>query len=90
MNTDVYSWRLPRSLKQRLEKAAVDRERSLAQLLREITEEWLASSPAADEEALMEQARQRAMTAAGSISGGDPRRSERAGRAVRAKLTREK
>lgn len=83
---DVYSWRLSRSLKRRLERAAVARDRSVADLLREIVEEWLERAPAPDEEAAMEAARQRALAAVGSIAGGDPHRAERAREALRARL----
>ncbi len=90
MNTDVYSWRLPRSLKQRLEQAALAQDRSLADLLREIAEEWLARTPAGDEEARIEEARRRALRVVGSIRGGDPDRATRARERVRDRLGRER
>ncbi len=88
MNTDVYSWRLPRSLKQRLEQAASDRERSLADLLREIAEDWLARAPS-EEDAAIEEARARALRVTGSIRGDDPYRAERASETLRARLRRD-
>ncbi len=87
---DVYSWRLSRSLKRRLERAAVARDRSVAELLREIVEEWLERAPAPDEEAATEAARRRALAATGSIAGGDPHRAERAKEALRARLAGER
>jgi len=87
MKTDVYSWRLSRSLKQRLERAAAERDRSLADLLRQIAEDWLARTPA-HEDPMIEEARRRALAVVGSISGGDPHRAEHAGEAVRARLER--
>ncbi len=88
MNTDVYSWRLSHSLKQRLERAALEQDRSLADLLREIAEDWLARTPAEDDPR-MEEARRRALGVIGSLTGGDPYRAERASERVRARLARE-
>ena len=86
MKTDVYSWRVSRSLKERLERAAIEGDRSVADLLREIAEDWLARAPTADEESAIEAARRRALRLAGSVSGGDPHRAERARELLRARL----
>jgi len=88
MNTEVYSWRLPASLKRRLERAAVERDRSLADLLREIAEEWLATAPASDDSAVIEAARRRALEVSGSVAGGDPDRAERTRERIRRRLAR--
>jgi len=89
MKTDVYSWRLSRSLKQRLERAAAEHDRSLADLLRQIAEDWLARTPAR-EDPMIEEARRRALAVVGALSGGDPHRAERASETVRARLERKR
>lgn len=89
MNTEVYSWRLPASLKRRLERAAVEQDRSLADLLREIAEEWLATAPVSDDSRVIEAARRRALEVSGSIAGGDPDRAERARERIRRRLARD-
>lgn len=88
MNTEVYSWRLPASLKHRLERAAVEQDRSLADLLREIAEEWLETAPVDEDSAVIEAVRRRALEASGSIAGGDPDRAERARERIRRRLDR--
>jgi hypothetical protein len=82
MKTEVYSWRISARMKADLESAARDEGTSLAQLLEQITEEWLQQRRDGDE---AEQAaiRRRAAAAIGSIAGGDPLRSSQVSRRVK-------
>lgn len=74
--TEVYSWRLAPEKKRALEGRARAEGQTVAQLLDRITEELLASH--ADEDYQAEQRRLHAAVAKtlGTISGGNPRRSE--------------
>lgn len=84
--TEVYSWRLSRPVKARLEEEARSRETSLADLLDQIVREWLESSRDSGEEERQQQLRAAAMKLAGSIEGEDPERSENVRSLVRARL----
>lgn len=84
--TAVYSWRLTPDLKSALEEAARREGESLAELLEQISQDWLSrKSPADDEE---EQRRLHAAVArhVGTIAGGDPDRSAKVRETVRARL----
>jgi hypothetical protein len=89
MKTEVYSWRVSSELKQNLEREARRRKASVSSILDAAAREWLAKSRAsiADDE---EQKRLHAAVAPliGSISGGDPYRSESVSGIVRARLKR--
>ncbi|MGH9498719.1 MAG: hypothetical protein ACRD3L_06205 [Terriglobales bacterium] len=82
MKTEVYSWRLSAQRKAELESEARREGASLAQLLEEITGNWLRERRDGDE---AEQAaiRKRVMATVGTIRRGDPTRSERASELVR-------
>jgi hypothetical protein len=85
--TEVYSWRLSLPLKAELEDAAQSEEKSLAELLEQISREWLdRSRRGGDFEAQEERLRAAAMKCAGSIEGKDPRRAENARALVRARI----
>lgn len=89
MKTEVYSWRLSRHLKTELEEAARAERKSLAELLEEIAESWLARSGGRgerDEE--QERVRAAAMTFVGSIRGGNPERAANARSEIKSRLRR--
>lgn len=87
MKTEVYSWRVSSELKQSLEREARRRKASVASILDAAARQWLRKSRASvtDDE---EQERLHAAVAPsiGSISGGDPYRSESVSEIVRARL----
>lgn len=85
MKSEVYSWRVSRSLKEELEAEARETGLSLAGLLQQISEEWLETRRR--ERALRErEIRDSAARYVGSIAGGDPDRSEQVGQRVRERL----
>lgn len=85
--TEVYSWRLTPETKSRLEEAARERRTSLAELLGEITEEWLEEQRFEGVDGEREaRIRSTAMSFVGAIRGGDPDRSTRARAGVRSRL----
>lgn len=79
MKTEVYSWRLSTDRKAELEQEARREGTSLSALLDRVTAEWLAERRNGHSNDDAEQAaiRKRAMSAIGSIRGGDPTRSAR-------------
>src|SRR5450432_3315188 len=85
MKTEVYSWRLSADRKAELEEEARRERTSLAELLDRVTADWLAHrrNGHSDDDAEQAAIRKRAMSAIGSIRGGDPTRSERASELVR-------
>jgi hypothetical protein len=85
MKTEVYSWRLSADRKAELEEEARRERTSLAELLDRVTADWLAQrrNGHSDDDAEQAAIRKRAMSAIGSIRGGDPTRSERASELVR-------
>jgi hypothetical protein len=90
MKTEVYSWRLSAGRKAELEAEARREGTSVAELLEQITSDWLAgrengrAGDAAEQAAI----RKRAAAAIGSIRGGDPARSARASQLVREIIAR--
>lgn len=85
MKTEVYSWRLSTQKKTDLEYEARREQSSVADLLEQITSDWLEQrrSSRPDEEAEQATIRARAAAAIGSLSGGDPSRSSNASPRVR-------
>ena len=84
---EVYSWRVDTALKEALERAARADNTSVANLLRTIVTDWLASNPAPGEDADSQlRMRNQALRCAGTILGGDPDRAEQASSRVRAAL----
>jgi len=85
MKTEVYSWRLSTSLKMELEHEARRRKTTVSKVLDQAAREWLDQNGADDDE---EQRRLHAAVARtfGTISGGDPYRSENVRETVRARL----
>src|ERR1700680_5100255 len=85
MKTAFYSWRLSAERKAELEAEARREGASLSALLDRVTVDWLAQRPTgiSDAEAKQVAIRRGAMPAIGSVGGGDPTRSERAGELLR-------
>lgn len=88
--TAVYSWRVEPGLLDRLREEAARRGTSVAQLLDEVTREWLRESGGAD---AADEARQRQLHAAaaehvGVIEGADPERARETSSRVRDRLRR--
>ena len=85
MKTEVYSWRLSAERKAELEEEARREGAPLSTLLDRVTRDWLAERRKGRSDDAAEQAaiRKRAMSAIGSVSGGDPHRSSRASQSVK-------
>ena len=90
MKTEVYSWRLSAGRKAELEAEARREGTSVAELLEQITGDWLAGreNGRVGDEAEQATIRKRAAAAIGSIRGGDPARSARAIQLVREIIAR--
>jgi hypothetical protein len=88
--TEVYSWRVARHRKIALEDEARRSGKSLGALLEDITGQWLLARAERSEGEADRQARLRAAVARviGTITGGNPRRAERARGLVRQRLAR--
>lgn len=83
--TEVYSWRVAPEVKRSLEDEARRRNLTLAQMLDQITQDWLAQHAAND--GTPERVLAAARRWIGSISGGGVPRSERVRELVRQRLT---
>lgn len=85
--TEVYSWRVHPDLKRRLEDAAREERRSLAEVLDAATEEWLEHRGA---EGTVDERQAALRTAAtrfiGTIRSGRPDRAENARLEIRSRL----
>ena len=85
MKTEVYSWRVSAQKKLELEMEARREGKSVAQLLDEMTSEWIEerrnSRPL--DNLQQERTRKRVLALAGSYSGGDPQRAAHASERVR-------
>lgn len=90
MKTEVYSWRLSADRKAALEEEARREGTSLSGLLDRVTADWLAErrNGQLGDEAEQAAIRKRAISAIGSICGGDPTRSARASELVREIIAR--
>ena len=90
MKTEVYSWRLSPEKKLELEDEARRAGKSVAEVLDEISSEWLNMRRDADNEDGTEQARirKRIMATVGTVRGGDPTRSARSQGMVRDIISR--
>ncbi len=84
MKTEVYSWRLSAQKKIELEMQARREGKSVAQLLDEMSSEWLNGRRNSQSLDQIEQGRirERVMAIAGSLSGGDPHRAANASKRV--------
>jgi hypothetical protein len=85
MKDQVYSWRISAQKKAELESEARREGMSLAQLLEQITADWLQGQrkSRSGEEAEQARIRKRVEAAIGSLAGGDPHRASRASQRVR-------
>lgn len=86
--TEVYSWRVDPQIKMALEDEARSENRSVAEVLNMIVQQWLETRKRRNGDDEAEQARLRAkvMKYVGTISGGDPHRSEKVREIVRKRL----
>ena len=87
MKTEVYSWRLSTHLKSVLQEAARIEQKSLSDLLEEITKDWLQRSRSEDEEERQRHLHEEATKFFGTIEGG-PNLAESARTEVRARIAR--
>jgi hypothetical protein len=88
--TEVYSWRLSPGLKGQLEEAARTEQKSMAELLEDIAQEWLerfrdSNGDDAERQRILHEA---AMRCAGTIHGNDSNRAQNARSLVRAQIAR--
>jgi len=85
MKTQVYSWRVSAEKKLALESEAVRDGKSMAQVLDDISSEWLEQRrrTLAEDELEQKKLRVRVLKLAGSLSGGDPERASNASRRVK-------
>ena len=86
--TEVYSWRVDPQIKMALEAEARSQGTTLAEVLDRIAKQWLEMRKQQNGDDEAEQARLHAAAAKwlGSISGGDPYRSEKVRETVRKRL----
>src|SRR5262249_33566931 len=89
MKTEVYSWRLPPRLKSDLEEAARVERKSMAELLEQITREWLLRSHGLSQsEERQQRLRESALRTVGTLDSGRADRAENARRELRARIAR--
>jgi hypothetical protein len=90
MKSEVYSWRVSPEKKIALESEAIREGKSVAQVLDEISSEWLAEKRRtfAEDEAEQAMLRARVLNLAGSLSGGDPARAANASQRVKESLAK--
>lgn len=86
--TEVYCWRLTPERKRALERRARAEGKTVAQLLDRLTEDFLARHTAADDEAEQRRLHEAVARCLGTISGGDPHRSENVSALMRQSLRR--
>jgi len=86
--TEVYSWRVDPQIKMALEAEARSQGTTLAEVLDRIAKQWLEMQKKQNGDDAAEQARLHAAAAKcfGTISGGDPHRSEKVSETVRRRL----
>lgn len=84
MKTEVYSWRLTPEMKMRLEAEARRSGKSMAEVLEEISANWLDGRPGRyDDEMEAGRLRKRIMATVGTVRGGDSQRASRSKELVR-------
>jgi hypothetical protein len=88
VKSEVYSWRVSATLKASLESEARRQNLSLAELLEQVTRDWLERRKEQNNSDAAEQDRLRAEAQKwiGNICGSNPRRSESVRELVRARL----
>ncbi len=89
--SEVYSWRISPRLKAALEDAAREEGNSLAELLEQISEDWLRRSRDLDldEKEKQRRLREAALEFVGKIEGDSPGRAENARSEVRSRIARQ-
>jgi predicted DNA-binding protein len=83
MKSEVYSWRLTPEMKTRLESEARRSGKSLAEVLEQISTNWLEQRAGAYDDEMEAKLRNRIMATVGTIRGGDPQRASRSKELVR-------
>ena len=85
MKTEVYSWRVSAEKKVALESEAMREGKSVAQVLDDISSEWLEQRrrSLAEDELEQKKLRDRVLKLAGSLSGGDSERASNASRRLK-------
>jgi hypothetical protein len=88
--TEVYSWRLSPRTKEELERAARQENLSVGSLLDSIVGEWMRAEKSVNgaDENQQKQLHAAAARTIGVLHGGNPRRSEQARQALRARLVK--
>jgi Mg2+ and Co2+ transporter CorA len=87
--SEVYSWRLSVETKSALEETARRKQSSIAELLDQIVNDWLAHQQELEaDEAEQQRLHEAALQIIGNIRGDDPDRSSNAKTLLRAKLAR--
>ena len=84
--TEVYSWRLEPSRKAALEGLARQKNASVAAVLDEIVDDWLATRPTPSDDEQQRRLHEVAARHVGAITGGDPERATNARERIRARL----
>ncbi|HEY3567947.1 MAG TPA: hypothetical protein VGP73_08435 [Thermoanaerobaculia bacterium] len=90
MKMEVYRWHLSSQLKSELEEAARAKQKTLAELLEQMANDWLGRfrTPEESEEERQTRLHEAAMSCAGIIHGDDPNRAQNARALVREKIAR--
>jgi hypothetical protein len=83
MKSEVYSWRLTPEMKTRLESEARRSGKSVAEVLEQISANWLDARAASYDNEMEGKIRKRIMATVGTIRGGDPHRASRSKELVR-------
>ena len=83
MKSEVYSWRLTPDMKARLESEARRSGKSLAEVLEQISADWLDARAGSYDDKMEAAMRKRIMATVGKIRGGDPQRASRSKELVR-------
>jgi predicted DNA-binding protein len=83
MKSEVYSWRLTPEMKTRLESEARRSGKSLAEVLEQISTNWLDECAGTYDHETDLRLRKRVMSTVGTIRGGDQHRASRSKELVR-------
>jgi predicted DNA-binding protein len=83
MKSEVYSWRLTPEMKMRLESEARRSGKSLAEVLEQISANWLDERTGGYDDEMEVRLRKQVIATVGTIRGGDPHRASRSKELVR-------
>jgi DNA-directed RNA polymerase specialized sigma24 family protein len=91
MKSEVYSWRLSPRLKAELEEAARAEQKSMAELLEQIAQDWLrrARDQAGSDDDRQQRLHEAALKAIGTIESGRTDRAENARIELRSRIARQ-